>query len=89
MIGKTATKVFNEDGITTVRYHDTDIVQFTRGTIYLNTGGWFTATTKRRMNQTSDLFDLGYTVYQRDFTWHVDYKDETFKFTGNSLVLER
>lgn len=71
-----ATSIHHKDGATHVRYHDTDVVSFTRGEthplITLRSGGWQTATTKARMNQASNQFDLGFQVYQKDFAWFVN-----------------
>lgn len=49
----------DDDDEIAVRLHDTDIVTFRRdGAISLNTGGWFTVTTKERMNRFSP-FGIG------------------------------
>jgi len=48
-----------------VVYHSTCIVQFNDDTITLRTGGYDTVTTRRKMNQASRQFGLGYYV-QRD-----------------------
>ena len=86
-IGKTATSVYTEDGYTTVRYHATEVVQFNSELIVLNSGGWDTATTKNRMNQASHQFGLDYRVFQKDFDWFVDFKNQTLEFfDGIELV---
>lgn len=89
-IGRTKTQVFQNQRGTTVRYWATDVVVFDENEIVLNTGGWFTNTTKRRQNQASVEFGLGYTVYAKDFKWYVDYKGKTYAFDANgSVVLKR
>lgn len=70
-IGKVATTVFNDDGWTVVKYHQTDVVRFNERFIVLDSGGWQTATTKVRINQTSGQFDLKFHLWQTDFTWIV------------------
>ena len=75
-IGKHATRIFkleDETGYTNtvVRYHDTNVVTFNRDGVRLNHGGYKTATTKRRMNQVSEAFNLGFKVYQKNFEWFV------------------
>ena len=70
-IGKVHTTVKTRDGVTTVTYHETDVVEFTDDMVWLNTGGWDTVTTKTRMNQASNQFDLGYQVYQEKGKWYV------------------
>lgn len=88
-IGTAATSVKTENGVTTVRYHQTDVVEFTDTTIILRTGGWKSVTTKARMNQTSNVFDLGYGVFQKDRIWFVDYNGKTEEFVGDEFVISR
>lgn len=70
-LGTTATNVRTEGNRTIVRYRDTDVVSFDDSIIELNTGGWFTNTTKARMNQASTQFALGFHVYQEKKAWGV------------------
>ena len=89
-IGKYATAVMpgTFDEPTKVRYHHTVVVSFTGTQIVLGSGGWRTMTTKLRMNQTSNQYDLGFGVFQKDFEWFVNFKGETLPFTEN-MVLTR
>ena len=72
-IGKHRTSVrlheYSKEVIT--RYCSTDIVSFDDKWITLDHGGYMTATTKRRMNQVAEAFDLGFKVYQKDYEWFV------------------
>lgn len=79
-IGRVATKIKNNDGITRVVYHDTTVVEFDNTTIVLRNNGYKTQTTKNRMNQASNQFNLGFYVYQKDFVWYVDFQGKTRKF---------
>ena len=72
-----------------VQYHRTQVVCWTSDTIKLDTGGWFTNTTKLRMNQASNQYGLGYGVYQKQHKWFVTYKGETIPFTGETVTLRR
>ena len=87
-IGSTATNIRTENGETIVRYHSTDVVRFTAKKIVLNSGGWFTSTTKNRMNQTARQFDLGYGIYQLKGNWYVSFKGKTLGFE-NGITLNR
>ena len=63
-----------------VKYHNTNgavVEKFYDGTVSvaLNTGGFDTATTKRRMNETSEQFDLGFKVFAKDENWFVRIRD--------------
>jgi len=82
-----ATSVEKRDGWMVVRYHSTDVVRFNSQSIILDSGGWSTFTTKARMNQASNEFDLGYQVWQKDFVWFVSWKGEELEFEdGMELV---
>lgn len=85
---KVATSVRSEDGFTCIKYHQTDVVQFNDQFIILNNGGWLTTTTLKRMNQASKDFYLGFHVYQKNFTWFVNYLDKTIPYL-NGMVIPR
>lgn len=88
-IGSHKTTIHTDDNnVKHVVYHNTRVVSFDYDTITLRRNGYKTATTKRRMNQTSNQFNLGFKVYQDDFTWYVDYKGETLEFK-EGMTLER
>ena len=61
------TTVSNSDGVTRIVYHRTTVVRFDADDITLQDGGWQTVTTKRRMNQASEYFNLGFQVYQKNY----------------------
>jgi hypothetical protein len=88
-VGKTATSIKTIGNDTIITYHFTEVVKFNNDDIILKTGGYFTNTTKNRMNQTSNQFNLGFNVYQKNYEWFCSFKDRVFKFDGNSLVLSR
>jgi len=68
--------------------HHTQIVAATKdGQIILDTGGYFSATTRTAMNQASYQFDLGFGVYQKKGEWFATWKDQVFPFLGNTLTL--
>ena len=71
-IESTATSIYESNGFTVVRYHQTPVVRFNSMKVELNSGGWKTSTTKTRMNQASSQFNLGFRVFQKDFGWFVD-----------------
>jgi len=88
-IGKTATQVYGQGIKMIVRYHETNVVEFDDKEIKLNSGGWFTQTTKRRMNQASGVYNLGYYVYQKDGQWITEYKGKLFPWNGDMMTIER
>ena len=54
-----------------VIYTNTNIVNWDENSISLNSDGWQTVTTKKKMNQTSEMFGLDFQVFQKDFDWFV------------------
>lgn len=82
-----ATKVYRStEGDTCVQYHQTVVVRFNSSRIVLNSGGWLTVTTKTRMNQASNQYELGYYVFQRNYEWFVDYNDKTIPFEDGMIL---
>jgi len=81
-----ATAIYTDNEYTRVIYHNTPVVSYNQDKIILNSGGWMTATTKKRMNQVSDMFNLGYQVYQKDYSWYIDYKGQTFDFYDGFIL---
>lgn len=62
-------------------YHNTPVVSiFKDGSIALNSAGFQSVTTKRAMNQASNEYNLGFTVYQLKGLWLVTWKGETIPF---------
>ncbi len=87
-IGKGNTTIKTVNGETIITFHWTEVVKFNDKTITLNSNGWKTNTTKNRMNQTSNQFDLGFIVTQKDFSWYVTFKGETVDFR-DGMILKR
>ena len=46
----------------------------------LNTGGWYSVTTKSRLNAILDQLITGARVFQRDFNWYLSYNNQTVDF---------
>ena len=60
---------------TFVRHYETDIVHvsFASGNkVVLSSGGHFSATTKRHINNALRALRVNASVYQRDYTWYID-----------------
>lgn len=66
-----STAIFTDDAGTHVVYHQTKVVTWTDTQVTLRSGGWLSATTKLRMNQTTNQFRLGFSVRQSDHEWLV------------------
>ena len=80
-IGQHKTTVSTDNGITSVVYHSTPVVKidWENRIVTLNSGGWNTVTTKLRINQAANQFNLPYYVYQKDWEWFVGPDSSPFK----------
>jgi hypothetical protein len=85
------TKINTYQGGGNVRYHKTDIVNWDDEHVILDTGHFQTVTTKRKMNQASNQFGLGVSVFQKNRLWYVSTKAGTFDWpSAQSIkVIER
>ena len=83
-----ATSVLTIGKCTLVTYRKTAVVTFDEKTIILDSGGWRTNTTKLRMNQAANEFDLHYHVYQENHEWFVVHKGVTIPFE-DGMILDR
>ena len=79
-VGTHATKVYSDDEGLHVRYHNTRVVSAAGRTVTLRNGGWYTATTKKRMNQFAYQYGYRFWVYQKDFAWYVDTPEGELQF---------
>ena len=91
-VGKHKTTIYSRSNkgreYTCVLYQQTEVVIFSSAAIMLDSDGWRTATTKTRMNQASNQFNLGYYVYQKNYEWFVDFRGKTLEFE-DGMVLTR
>lgn len=65
------TTVSFHDGETICTLHSTVIARLKNGTVTLNSGGWLTVTTKKRMNEFLREYDIPASVYQKRGTWYL------------------
>lgn len=75
-----------KNGVLSVIYHQTEVVKanLNKGIVVLDSGGYLTNTTKTRMNQASNQFDLGYRVVQKNFEWFIQLENgKVLKFKDN------
>ena len=87
-VGSHKTSVIMEDNVLLITYHSTIVVKVSDDELILNSGGYQTSTTKRRMNQASLQYNLGFSVYQSDFCWYVAYNGDIIPFEDN-MILKR
>ena len=84
-IGKHKTTVKVENGNLSVTYHWTEIVKddLASRTITFNNGGFETATTKTRINQTLNQYNIPFRVFQKDFGWYIVQDGKVIDFVNN------
>ena len=52
----------------------------------LNTGGWYSVTTKSRLNAILDQLMYGARVFQKDFNWYLSYNNQTVDFWDGMIL---
>lgn len=87
-VSKNNTQATKDGDEMRVILHGTTVVKWNAKTITLNTGGYYTHTTKTRMMQASNEYGLGFNVFQRRGEWFVTFRGETRPFV-DGRVLER
>jgi hypothetical protein len=76
-------------GRTDVTYYETVVVSFNEREVVLNTGGWWTTTTRVRMNQASRQFELGYLVFTERKSWYVRFAEQKHPFPSERVRVDR
>jgi hypothetical protein len=71
-----------------VLYHEKHVVCWNRKMIVLRNNGHLTMTTKSRMNQASNQFNLGFRVFARNRQWFVQWRRMEISFQ-NGIILWR
>jgi hypothetical protein len=64
-----------------IRLHDTDIITYQNGYYTLNSGGWYSRTTKERLNKYTPFW-----IYQKNYEWYIDYDNKTLTFNDNIKI---
>ena len=83
MRGKKGVVVINTPLGVVVRHYETDIVVASLGSVVLSSGGHFSATTKRHVNNCLEALGVNAYVYQRNYTWYImDNSTEQVFFDG-------
>lgn len=73
-----------ENGNIAIRLHNTDIIVITlKDSIILNTGGWYTPTTRERMNS---FTRGGVSVEQKDKIWYLVVDNKKYTFTDGIVI---
>jgi len=82
------TTVTDDGSRVVVRLHHTNIFVLDRSTggVTLNSGGWRTVTTKRRINECLAEYGIPLRVWQSNFDWYVYRMDSTDRPGPNEFV---
>ena len=81
-------RIERDDSTTRFIYRGTTVVEWfpLQERVVLRDGGWKSLTTKLRMNQASNQFSLGYTVYQKARRWFVRTNAGTYRYKDGMQV---
>ena len=83
------TEVYIERGLTKVKLYQTVIVSWDSEKIHINSGRHNTVTTRRRMNEASKHYALGFRVSSKKGQLVVTYKEVTHTDEDNFITLVR
>ena len=74
----------------TVVLHRTAIAVYDHNTqaLKLNTGGWYSVTTKSRLNAILSEIFVGACVYQKNWDWFFNYNNQTHDFIDGMIITE-
>ena len=72
----------------TVVLHRTAIAVYDHNTqaLKLNTGGWYSVTTKSRLNAILQGLIAGASVYQKNFNWFLNYNNQIHDFNDGMIL---
>ena len=79
-LGERATRMYDRGTHFAIRYHNTDVVCIYPDGWELNSGGYHSVTTKKRINDYSPTY-----VYQRNWIWYVADSTEFHDYMFISL----
>ncbi len=85
-ITRNNTSIYHLNGGIACKLHNTEIVKVFNNRVVLNSGGWQTVTTKRRMNECLKEWGLPISVYQKNHNWFVDTLNGTIPFFDNMEI---
>jgi len=85
-VAKKLTSYRQEKESVIFRLYETDIVTVGKDTIILNSGGYRTVTTKRRMNEISEELGLGFSVSSIKGKWMVFNKGYWYIFSDRMVL---
>ena len=67
-----------------IRFHDTNIITYLKnGKIRLNSGGWYTSTTKERINR---FLPANYYLFQKSFIWYLQTPTKKIKYKDGMVI---
>ena len=71
--------------VTYLRLHGNTIATRTKdGRVYIDSCGWFTNTTKERLNYLLQLLNSNYRIVQKNWWWYINGK----QWDGNKILVQ-
>ena len=79
----------NNTNCSTIVLHRTAIAVYDHNTqaVKLNTGGWYSNTTKSRLNAILSEVKYGCSVFQKNWNWYVSFNRQTQDFIDGMILI--
>ena len=79
----------NNTNCSTIVLHRTAIAVYDHNTqaVKLNTGGWYSNTTKSRLNAILSEVKYGCSVFQKQWNWYVSFNNQTQDFVDGMILI--
>ena len=80
----------NNTNCSTIVLHRTAIAVYDHNTqaVKLNTGGWYSNTTKSRLNAILSEVKYGCSVFQKQWNWYVSFNNQTQDFVDGMILID-
>ena len=80
----------NNTNCSTIVLHRTAIAVYDHNTqaVKLNTGGWYSNTTKSRLNAILSEVKYGCSVFQKQWNWYVSFRGQTQDFVDGMILID-
>ena len=86
VVAPNTVEYFKRDGTRVIRLHNTDILIFTPdGKITLNSSGWYTQTTKSRLNT---FLPPNLRITQQKGLWYLHFNNQSYLFKDGMQILK-
>ena len=83
------TTVETKDGVTTMTLFGNLIATLQGNTLTIRNAGWFTVTTKSRLNAILQSLNTGLGIFQKKGVWYIQkYPEQPIEWDGNNFTIQ-